>query len=178
MHLVLFRTLRAMPLLISFSPYTSVITARKLQYSVCILYSNIVTTIGKGNGSFLVLLDLSAAFDTIDHSNLFVILEKYVEITGDALRYIKSYFSDPSQTTCIESIVSNIVHPICGVPQGSALGPLKFCLQLLSLVAIFRYHSIGYLRVTTHNCIFLLIVTILRQLYLSLIIAFLILECG
>ena len=39
------------------------------------VYSDIVTTIGKGNGSFLVLLDLSAAFDTIDHSNLFDILE-------------------------------------------------------------------------------------------------------
>ena len=58
------------------------------------LYSDIVTTIGKGNGIFLVLLDLSAAFDTMDHSNLFDILEKYVGITGDALQLIKSYFSD------------------------------------------------------------------------------------
>ena len=49
--------------------------------------SDIVTTIGKGNGSFLVLLDLSAAFDTIDHNNLFDILEKYVGITGNALQY-------------------------------------------------------------------------------------------
>ena len=53
------------------------------------VYSDIVTTIGKGNGSFLVLLDLSAAFDTIDHSNLFDILEKYVGITGDALQLTK-----------------------------------------------------------------------------------------
>ena len=40
------------------------------------VYNDIVTTVGKGNGSFLVLLDLSAAFDTIDHDNLFYILEK------------------------------------------------------------------------------------------------------
>ena len=139
MHLVLFRTLRTMPLLINFSPRTSVVTARKLHYSVCI-----VTTIGKGNGSFLVLLDLSAAFDTIDHSNLFDILEKYVGITGDALQLIKSYFSDRSQSTRIESIMSDIVHIICGVPQGSVLGPLKFCIQLLPLGAILRYHGIGY----------------------------------
>ena len=108
------------------------------------VYSDIVTTIGKGNGSFLVLLDLSAAFDTIDHSNLFDILEKYVGITGDALQLIKSYFSDRSQSTRIESIMSDIVHIICGVPQGSVLGPLKFCIQLLPLGAILRYHGIGY----------------------------------
>ena len=39
------------------------------------MYNDIVTTIGKGNGSFLVLLDMSAAFCTIDHDNLFYILE-------------------------------------------------------------------------------------------------------
>ena len=93
------------------------------------VYSDIVTTIGKGNGSFLVLLDLSAAFDTIDHSNLFDILEKYVGITGDALQFIKSYFSDRSQSTRNESIMSDIVHIICGVPQGSVLGPLKMCIN-------------------------------------------------
>ena len=103
-----------------------------------------MTTIGKGNGSFLVLLDLSAAFDTIDHSNLFDILEKYVGIIGDALQFIKSYFSDRSQSTRIESIMSDIVHIICGVPQGSVLGPLKFYIQLLPLGAILRYHGIGY----------------------------------
>ena len=138
MHLVLFRTLKTMPLLINFSPWS--------QHGNCIhrVYSDIVTTIGKGNGSFLVLLDLSAAFDTIDHGNLFDIPEKYVGITGDALQLIKSYFSDRSQSMRIESIMSDIVHIICGVPQGSVLGPLKFCIQLLPLGAILRYHGIGY----------------------------------
>ena len=108
------------------------------------VYSDIVTTIGKGNGSFLVLLDVSAAFDTIDHSNLFDILEKYVGITRDALQFIKSYLSDRSQSTRIEYIMSDIIHIICDVPQGSVLGPLKFCIQLLPLGAILRYHGIGY----------------------------------
>ena len=54
---------------------------------------------------------------------------------------VKSYFTDRSQRTCIESIMSDIVHIVCGVPQGSVLGPLKFCLYLLQLAAILRCHG-------------------------------------
>ena len=42
------------------------------------MYNDIVTSIVIGNGAMLVLLDLTVAFDTIDHDNLFCILEKYV----------------------------------------------------------------------------------------------------
>ena len=56
--------------------------------------TDIVATIVRGNGVMLVLLDISAAFDTIDHNNLIYILEKYVGIRGNALKLIKSYFSN------------------------------------------------------------------------------------
>ena len=49
------------------------------------MYNDIVTTAGKDIGSFLVLLDLSTAFDTIDHDNVFTILEKCLGIGGSAL---------------------------------------------------------------------------------------------
>ena len=100
--------------------------------------------VGKGNGSYLVLLDLSAAFDTIDHDTLFVILKKYIGITGCALQLLKSYFSDRSQRVLIDDVMSGVANIVCGVPQGSVLGPLKFCLYLLSLGAILKYHGIGY----------------------------------
>ena len=108
------------------------------------VYNDIVTTVGKGNGSFLVLLDLSAAFDTIDHDNLFYILEKYVGIGGSALRLIRSYFSDRTQRVQIDGIMSDFASLLCGVPQGSVLGPMKFGLYLLPLGAILRHHNIGY----------------------------------
>ena len=75
-------------------------------YFVCTM---MVETVGKGNGSFLVLLDLFAAFETIDHGNLLYILEKYVGIGGSALRLIRSYVCDRTQ-------------------KGSVLGPMTFCL--------------------------------------------------
>ena len=108
------------------------------------VYNDIVTTIGRGNGVMLVLLDLSAAFDTIDHDNLFCILEKYVGICGNALKLIKSYFSNRTQRVQIDDVLSDFANIICGVPQGSVLGPLKFCLYLLPMSAILKYHKIGY----------------------------------
>ena len=95
----------------------------------------------------LVLLDLSAAFDTIDHDNLFCILEKYVGICGNALKLIKSYFSNRTQRVqIIDDVLSdfaNIIY-IYSVPQRSVLGPLIFYLYLLPMSAILKYHIIGY----------------------------------
>ena len=61
-------------------------TGHSCETALLRVYNDIVTTIGRGNGAMLVLLDLSAAFDTIDHDNLFCILEKYVGICGNALK--------------------------------------------------------------------------------------------
>ena len=76
----------------------------------------------------LVLLDLSAALDTIDHDNIIIILfsmiEKYVGICGNALKLIKLYFSHHTQRVHIDNVFSNIVIIICGVPRGSVLGYL------------------------------------------------------
>ena len=94
-------------------------------------------TVGKENASFLVLLDLSAAFDTIDHDNLFYILEKYVGIGGSA----RSYFSDRTQRVQIDGIMPDCASLLCGVPQGSVLGPMKFVCICFHLV---RHHNIGY----------------------------------
>ena len=96
------------------------------------VYNDIVTTVDKGNGSFLVLLDFSAALDTIDHDNLFYILEKYVGIGGSALRLIRSYFCDRTHRVQIDGIMSDFASLLCGVPQGSVLGPMEFCLYFAS----------------------------------------------
>ena len=119
-------------------------TGHSCETALLRVYNDIVTTIGRGNGAMLALLDLFAVFDTIDHDNLFCILEKYVGICGNALELIKSYFSNRTQRVQIDNVLSDFANIISGVPQGSVLGPLKFCLYLLPLSAILRYHNIGY----------------------------------
>ena len=115
------------------------------------MYNDIVTTIGSDNGAMLVLLDLSAAFDTIDHDNLFCILEKYVGICGNILKLIKSYFSNRTQRVQID-VLPDFANIICGVSQGSGLGHLKCCLYLLPLSAILRYHNICYQLYVSFKC--------------------------
>ena len=66
----------------------------------------------------------------------FCILEKYVGICGNALKLIKSYFSNRTQRVQIDDVLSDFANIICGVPQGSVLGPYKFCLYLLPMSAI------------------------------------------
>ena len=100
------------------------------------VYNDIVTTIGRGNCAMLVLNYLSAVFDTIAHNNLFCILEKYAGICGNALKLIRSYFSNRAQCVQIDDVLSDIANIICDVPHGSVLGPLKLCLYLLPMSAI------------------------------------------
>ena len=108
------------------------------------VFNDIASMIGKGNCNLLVLLDLSAAFDTIDHVILFGILKKYIGFDGNALKLIVSYFSDRTQRVQIDGILSEFASTVCGVPQGSVLVPLEFCLYMLPPSATLRFHKIGY----------------------------------
>ena len=109
------------------------------------VFNDIASTIGKGNGNLLVLLDLSAAFDTIDCLILFDILKMYIGFDGNALKLIMSYFSDCTQRVQIDDgILSEFASIVCRVPQGSVLGPLKFCVYMLPLSVILRLYKIGY----------------------------------
>ena len=93
-----------------------------------LINNNIVTIIGRGNGAMLVLLDLSAAFDTIDHYHLFCTLEEYVCICGNGLKLIQLNIFLTALDLQIHNILSDFPNVNCGVPQGSALGPLQLCL--------------------------------------------------
>ncbi len=86
--------------------------------------------------SLLVLLDLSAAFDTIDHDTLIDRLQNYTGIQGQALRWFRSYLSDRYHFVYLNGESSQLSPVKYGVPQGSVLGPLLFSLYMLPLVIL------------------------------------------
>uniref|UniRef100_A0A3P9HQ40 Reverse transcriptase domain-containing protein n=1 Tax=Oryzias latipes TaxID=8090 RepID=A0A3P9HQ40_ORYLA len=98
----------------------------------------------KGILSILVLLDLSAAFDTIDHSILLHRLEQDIGIRGSALQWFKSYLSDRYQFVNVNGHSSQCTRVNYGVPQGSVLGPILFTLYMLPLGNIIRKHRINF----------------------------------
>jgi hypothetical protein len=73
-------------------------------------------------------LYLSAAFDTIDHHILLTRLESNFGISGSALSLLSSYLHNRSQSVLIDNHSSSSAPLVTGVPQGSVLGPLLFCL--------------------------------------------------
>ncbi len=83
----------------------------------------------------LVLLDLSAAFGTVDHNILLNRLENFVGISGSALAWFKSYLSDHHQFVAVNGEVSYRSQVQYGVPQGSVLEP--FTLH----VTLGKYHQ-------------------------------------
>ncbi len=92
----------------------------------------------------LVLLDLSAAFDTVDHEVLLAQLEQVVGIRGTALSWFHSYFKNRSFSINIGLHYSGAVPLICRVPEGSIFSPLLFSLYMLPLASVFEKHGLYY----------------------------------
>ena len=94
-------------------------------------------SLARGEPTALVL-DLSAAFNTIDHNILLGYLKSWFRLGGTVLKWFASYLSDRCQTIKIGSTLYELSKLIYGVPQGSVLGPLLFSLYTAPLSEIIR----------------------------------------
>jgi len=97
----------------------------------------------QGKVNVLVLLDMSAAFDAVDHDILLFPLETDVGVSGIALSWFRPYLSGRSQSVSCDGRACSCRHDTCGVPQGLVLGPLLFCISMRPLEHILQKHDIS-----------------------------------
>ena len=100
------------------------------------VHNDVTLNMDKGKVTALTLLDLSAAFDTIDHNIPIKCLSIWHSISGTALSWFPSYLTDRYQRMKIANCFSAALPTSCGVPQGSVLGPLLFL--LFTLLQLFK----------------------------------------
>ena len=84
------------------------------------------TRTAHGTNTGLVLLDLSAAFDMVDHDILIRRLQTSYGLSGSVLLWVRSYLVPWYQSVRTGSTLSSPTLIVCGVPQGSVLGPILF----------------------------------------------------
>ena len=92
----------------------------------------------------LLLLDQSAAFDTVDHSILLSGLVLRFGVNGQVIAWIESYLKDREQFVQIENTKSSIRQLLRGVPQGSVLGPLLYVLYIAPIADIIKSYDLHY----------------------------------
>jgi hypothetical protein len=107
------------------------------------LQSELLEILDRGNAAFLVMLDLSAAFDTVNHSILLDLMNSRYQITGTALRWFTSYLQGRTFRVRVNNQLSEPQHLPTGVPQGSVLGPLLFNMFSSGMASIFEEFQIS-----------------------------------
>ena len=97
------------------------------------VHNDLLGSIDRHGVAILILLDLSAAFDTIDQQVLLDRMKFSLGIDGTVLAWFASYLTDRTQYVKILESTSVIIQLLYGVPQGSVLGPLLFLIYILPL---------------------------------------------
>ena len=111
------------------------------------LVNDVLIGFETNSATIVLLIDLSAAFDTVDINKLLNILENDIGIGGVALAWFKSFLTNRTQRVKIVNSLSNPLPVLFGVPQGSVLGPVLFNIYASSLSMVINnlgFNTSGY----------------------------------
>ena len=109
------------------------------------VHNDLMQAVDRDGAALLILLDLSAAFDTIDQKLLLRILQSEMMVSGVALRWFESYLSGRTQAISIKGTLSTKKALTCGVPQGSVLGPILFTTYTSPLARIISDRAMPFM---------------------------------
>jgi exonuclease III len=123
------------------SAYT---THHSTESTLLSVHDHIIKAMAQQRITALCLLDLSAAFDTIDHSILIHRLSSWFGLNGTVLSWLHSYISSRHFVVNIKENLSDPLPLHQGVPQGSVLGPLLFILYTTPLSSLISDSSVKH----------------------------------
>ena len=104
--------------------------------------ADILLALDTGDLAMLTLLDLSAAFDSVDQETFLRRLMTSYGLDGTVVMWLASYLGDRTQYVRCSATTSSTSAMLCGVPQGSVLGPILFLLYTADLLQLIKHHQL------------------------------------
>ena len=120
------------------SPYKS---GHSMETALFQIKNDFYLSLSWGEPTAFVILNLSAAFDTVDHSSLLSCLLDWFSVGGSALKWFSSYLTVLYQSVKISCTLSDLQKLLFGIPQGSDLCPLLFSLYTSPLSTLISTHK-------------------------------------
>ena len=119
-------------------------TGHSTETALLEVLDGIYTTADDNQISVLIGLDLSAAFDTVNHSTLIERLQSEFGVVDTALYWLRSYLGDRTQYVKMGRHRSDAVRLDVGLPQGSVFGPVLFAVYVSPVADVISQHGVKY----------------------------------